>query len=261
MNEKLTCSEEQEEAVFYFLMDGLARNESEQIEEEERRLRESGRIAVPRRLNRRMRRFISRTAERLYRERAAAVPAVRAAPVRVHHVRRPFKMALVTACLIIALSASATAKSGLLWSFMVTEGENGTNIEMSYNGDERELDSPTDSLVTDFNVTYVPDGYFFASKTITVMNIMYEFLSTNDETIRITKMSPDAGGSTLYNDGYDITYETINGYEAMVSEDNKEKVVMIIWSDDVDMSFYRVISEGIDRNETIKVASGLENVA
>lgn len=258
MNEKLTCSEEQEEAVFYFLMDGLARNESEQIEEEERRLRESGRIAVSRRLNRRMRRFISRTAERLYRERAAAV---RAAPVRVRHVRRPFKMALVTACLIIALSASATAKSGLLWSFMVTEGENGTNIEMSYNGDERELDSPTDSLVTDFNVTYVPEGYTFNYKTISVMDIMYEFISTSAETITITKMSPDAAGVILFNDGDDITYETIDDCEAMVSENKKEKAVIIAWSNDREMCYNEVVSYGISRVEALKVANGLENVA
>lgn len=261
MNEKLACSEEQEEAVFYFLMDGLARHESEQIEEEERRLRESGRIAVPRRLNRRMKRFISRTAERLYRERAAAVPAARAAPVRVRHVRRPFKMALVTACLIIALSASATAKSGLLWSFMVTEGENGTNIEMSYNGDERELDSPTDSLVTDFNVTYVPDGYSFTSKIISVYQIVYEFTTNNDEFIEIIKMSPDGGGGILDTDGTEITYETVHGCKAMVSEDKEEKAVIMAWSDDTEMSYYQIVSMGTTRNEIIKMADGLENVA
>lgn len=186
------------------------------------------------------------------------------------HIRkfRPLKYlmtASVAVCMTIAVSVSALAMSpdlrNMLWSVFTTTNEKATDFRLSYSGNEESLASETSTELTDFEVSWLPQGFELINNTNFPDNyIAYKFSDKNDNTIEISRMTGDNSALSIDTEDAVISEANINGQHATISENLDEAgktQIIITWADKEDGTFYKVTAHGVSESEVLRVANNI----
>lgn len=186
------------------------------------------------------------------------------------HVRklRPLKYlmtASVAVCMTIAVSISALAMSpdlrNMLWSVFTTTNEKATDFKLSYSENEESLASETSTELTDFEVSWLPQGFELINNTNFPDNyIAYKFSDKNDNTIEISRMTGDNSVLSIDTEDAVISEANINGQHATISENLDEagkNQIIITWADKNDGTFYEVAAHGVSESEVLRVANNI----
>lgn len=242
------AQEQYEDALFAVLMEKAAQLRGRQAFEEMERLNQSEEIEISPETDKRFRRLIARHIRSSQ------------AKLRRKRIRKVLNRVAIAACIAALLAGTALAVSPTLrqklLDVLVTVTEKSTDFQFSYTGESRELDSLVDSVVEEFEIGWVPEGFYFDEEIRSVSDIEYNFSSEDDATIKITKTTADVGWVSIDTENAKVTYIQIRGNRALVSE--KEDGVIVAWSDESTASFFTVITHGVKKDDVIRIAKNIE---
>lgn len=243
--------EQYEDALFAVLMEKAAQLRGQQAYEEMERLNQSDEIEIPPETDKRFRKLIVRHVRSFQAKR------------RRKRIRKVLNRVAIAACLAALLAGTALAVSPTLrqklLDVLVFITDQGTNFQLSYTGELREADSLTDSIVEEFEIGWVPEGFSFIEERRSILDIEYEFSTEEEATIVISRMSPDAMGITIDTEDATVSHKIIDGKSVTISEKDKaiDDTVIVVWIDQSTASFFMVTTHGVSKDDALKVVENI----
>ena len=223
MTRKERLREQYEDALFALIMEEAAEAEGQKALEENRRLRDSGELAIPDGLRQRCHRAIAKGfAGQELRRVGRGVSRV---------VTKVALVALVGMLLLTTVFAASEDFRVKTLNLALEIFEDHTEITLT--PDESIIASSVDSVVPQLTAGWVPDGFALVEEGENSAMAWKEFQNEEAGTqISITVFNLRTGRMSVDTEDAEMLPVQINGADAFIINDTEDEIIQIIWQED-----------------------------
>lgn len=174
-----------------------------------------------------------------------------------------YKTAVAVAVIAIVVNlsiVSVPAMRKVTLNFLTSMSEQCISVH-SFDGEEEEPDVENDGFNivwnTKYGVTYLPEGFKIITSSQSECDRYMEYGDGNDKYIYFTQTSTYTGFS-LDSEGANVKQENVNGEQAVYIEEEKEGDICIIMLYKTGSYFILLESQGVSKEEMLKVARSIK---
>lgn len=249
MTRKERLSEQYEDALFALIMEEAAEAEGQKALEENRRLRDSGELAIPDGLRQRCHRAIAKGfAGQELRRVGRGVSRV---------VTKVALVALVGMLLLTTVFAASEDFRVKTLNLALEIFEDHTEITLT--PDESIIASSVDSVVPQLTAGWVPDGFALVEEGENSAMAWKEFQNEEAGTqISITVFNLRTGRMSVDTEDAEMLPVQINGADAFIINDTEDEIIQIIWQEDAASEWLiYVVGMGVSEEMLMKTAESI----
>lgn len=249
MTRKERLREQYEDALFALIMEEAAEAEGQKALEENRRLRDSGELAIPDGLRQRCHRAIAKGfAGQELRRVGRGVSRV---------VTKVALVALVGMLLLTTVFAASEDFRVKTLNLALEIFEDHTEITLT--PDESIIASSVDSVVPQLTAGWVPDGFALVEEGENSAMAWKEFQNEEAGTqISITVFNLRTGRMSVDTEDAEMLPIQINGADAFIINDTEDEIIQIIWQEDAASEWLiYVVGMGVSEEMLMKTAESI----
>ena len=249
MTRKERLREQYEDALFALIMEEAAEAEGQKALEENRRLRDSGELAIPDGLLQRCHRAIAKGfAGQELRRVGRGVSRV---------VTKVALVALVGMLLLTTVFAASEDFRVKTLNLALEIFEDHTEITLT--PDESIIASSVDSVVPQLTAGWVPDGFALVEEGENSAMAWKEFQNEEAGTqISITVFNLRTGRMSVDTEDAEMLPVQINGADAFIINDTEDEIIQIIWQEDAASEWLiYVVGMGVSEEMLMKTAESI----
>lgn len=249
MTRKERLREQYEDALFALIMEEAAEAEGQKALEENRRLRDSGELAIPDGLRQRCHRAIAKGfAGQELRRVGRGVSRV---------VTKVALVALVGMLLLTTVFAASEDFRVKTLNLALEIFEDHTEITLT--PDESIIASSVDSVVPQLTAGWVPDGFALVEEGENSAMAWKEFQNEEAGTqISITVFNLRTGRMSVDTEDAEMLPVQINGADAFIINDTEDEIIQIIWQEDAASEWLiYVVGMGVSEEMLMKTAESI----
>ena len=249
MTRKERLREQYEDALFALIMEEAAEAEGQKALEENRRLRDSGELAIPDGLRQRCHRAIAKGfAGQELRRVGRGVSRV---------VTKVALVALVGMLLLTTVFAASEDFRVKTLNLALEIFEDHTEITLT--PDESIIASSVDSVVPQLTAGWVPDGFALVEEGENSAMAWKEFQNEEAGTqISITVFNLRTGRMSVDTEDAEMLPVQINGADAFIINDTEDEIIQIIWQEDAASEWLiYVVGKGVSEEMLMKTAESI----
>ena len=249
MTRKERLSEQYEDALFALIMEEAAEAEGQKALEENRRLRDSGELAIPDGLRQRCHRAIAKGfAGQELRRVGRGVSRV---------VTKVALVALVGMLLLTTVFAASEDFRVKTLNLALEIFEDHTEITLT--PDESIIASSVDSVVPQLTAGWVPDGFALVEEGENSAMAWKDFQNEEAGTqISITVFNLRTGRMSVDTEDAEMLPVQINGADAFIINDTEDEIIQIIWQEDAASEWLiYVVGMGVSEEMLMKTAESI----
>ena len=249
MTRKERLREQYEDALFALIMEEAAEAEGQKALEENRRLRDSGELAIPDGLRQRCHRAIAKGfAGQELRRVGRGVSRV---------VTKVALVALVGMLLLTTVFAASEDFRVKTLNLALEIFEDHTEITLT--PDESIIASSVDSVVPQLTAGWVPDGFALVEEGENSAMAWKEFQNEEAGTqISITVFNLRTGRMSVDTEDAEMLPIQINGADAFIINDTEDEIIQIIWQEDAASEWLiYVVGLGVSEEMLMKTAESI----
>lgn len=249
MTRKERLREQYEDALFALIMEEAAEAEGQKALEENRRLRDSGELAIPDGLRQRCHRAIAKGfAGQELRRVGRGVSRV---------VTKVALVALVGMLLLTTVFAASEDFRVKTLNLALEIFEDHTEITLT--PDESIIASSVDSVVPQLTAGWVPDGFALVEEGENSAMAWKDFQNEEAGTqISITVFNLRTGRMSVDTEDAEMLPIQINGADAFIINDTEDEIIQIIWQEDVASEWLiYVVGMGVSEEMLMKTAESI----
>lgn len=249
MTRKERLREQYEDALFALIMEEAAEAEGQKALEENRRLRDSGELAIPDGLRQRCHRAIAKGfAGQELRRVGRGVSRV---------VTKVALVALVGMLLLTTVFAASEDFRVKTLNLALEIFEDHTEITLT--PDESIIASSVDSVVPQLTAGWVPDGFALVEEGENSTMAWKEFQNEEAGTqISITVFNLRTGRMSVDTEDAEMLPVQINGADAFIINDTEDEIIQIIWQEDAASEWLiYVVGMGVSEEMLMKTAESI----
>ena len=249
MTRKERLREQYEDALFALIMEEAAEAEGQKALEENRRLRDSGELAIPDGLRQRCHRAIAKGfAGQELRRVGRGVSRV---------VTKVALVALVGMLLLTTVFAASEDFRVKTLNLALEIFEDHTEITLT--PDESIIASSVDSVVPQLTAGWVPDGFALVEEgensAMAWKDVQNEEAGTQ---ISITVFNLRTGRMSVDTEDAEMLPVQINGADAFIINDTEDEIIQIIWQEDAASEWLiYVVGMGVSEEMLMKTAESI----
>ena len=249
MTRKERLREQYEDALFALIMEEAAEAEGQKALEENRRLRDSGELAIPDGLRQRCHRAIAKGfAGQELRRVGRGVSRV---------VTKVALVALVGMLLLTTVFAASEDFRVKTLNLALEIFEDHTEITLT--PDESIIASSVDSVVPQLTAGWVPDGFALVEEGENSAMAWKDFQNEEAGTqISITVFNLRTGRMSVDTEDAEMLPVQINGADAFIINDTEDEIIQIIWQEDAASEWLiYVVGKGVSEEMLMKTAESI----
>ena len=249
MTRKERLREQYEDALFALIMEEAAEAEGQKALEENRRLRDSGELAIPDGLRQRCHRAIAKGfAGQELRRVGRGVSRV---------VTKVALVALVGMLLLTTVFAASEDFRVKTLNLALEIFEDHTEITLT--PDESIIASSVDSVVPQLTAGWVPDGFALVEEGENSAMAWKDFQNEEAGTqISITVFNLRTGRMSVDTEDAEMLPIQINGADAFLINDTEDEIIQIIWKEDAASEWLiYVVGMGVSEETLMKTAESI----
>ena len=249
MTRKERLREQYEDALFALIMEEAAEAEGQKALEENRRLRDSGELAIPDGLRQRCHRAIAKGfAGQELRRVGRGVSRV---------VTKVALVALVGMLLFTTVFAASEDFRVKTLNLALEIFEDHTEITLT--PDESIIASSVDSVVPQLTAGWVPDGFALVEEGENSAMAWKDFQNEEAGTqISITVFNLRTGRMSVDTEDAEMLPVQINGADAFIINDTEDEIIQIIWQEDAASEWLiYVVGMGVSEEMLMKTAESI----
>lgn len=249
MTRKERLREQYEDALFALIMEEAAEAEGQKALEENRRLRDSGELAIPDGLRQRCHRAIAKGfAGQELRRVGRGVSRV---------VTKVALVALVGMLLLTTVFAASEDFRVKTLNLALEIFEDHTEITLT--PDESIIASSVDSVVPQLTAGWVPDGFALVEEGENSAMAWKDFQNEEAGTqISITVFNLRTGRMSVDTEDAEMLPIQINGADAFIINDTEDEIIQIIWQEDAASEWLiYVVGMGVSEEMLMKTAESI----
>lgn len=249
MTRKERLREQYEDALFALIMEEAAEAEGQKALEENRRLRDSGELAIPDGLRQRCHRAIAKGfAGQELRRVGRGVSRV---------VTKVALVALVGMLLLTTVFAASEDFRVKTLNLALEIFEDHTEITLT--PDESIIASSVDSVVPQLTAGWVPDGFALVEEGENSAMAWKDFQNEEAGTqISITVFNLRTGRMSVDTEDAEMLPVQINGADAFIINDTEDEIIQIIWQEDAASEWLiYVVGMGVSEEMLMKTAESI----
>ena len=249
MTRKERLREQYEDALFALIMEEAAEAEGQKALEENRRLRDSGELAIPDGLRQRCHRAIAKGfAGQELRRVGRGVSRV---------VTKVALVALVGMLLLTTVFAASEDFRVKTLNLALEIFEDHTEITLT--PDESIIASSVDSVVPQLTAGWVPDGFALVEEGENSAMAWKEFQNEEAGTqISIKVFNLRTGRMSVDTEDAEMLPVQINGADAFIINDTEDEIIQIIWQEDAASEWLiYVVGMGVSEEMLMKTAESI----
>ena len=249
MTRKERLREQYEDALFALIMEEAAEAEGQKALEENRRLRDSGELAIPDGLLQRCHRAIAKGfAGQELRRVGRGVSRV---------VTKVALVALVGMLLLTTVFAASEDFRVKTLNLALEIFEDHTEITLT--PDESIIASSVDSVVPQLTAGWVPDGFALVEEGENSAMAWKDFQNEEAGTqISITVFNLRTGRMSVDTEDAEMLPVQINGADAFIINDTEDEIIQIIWQEDAASEWLiYVVGMGVSEEMLMKTAESI----
>ena len=249
MTRKERLREQYEDALFALIMEEAAEAEGQKALEENRRLRDSGELAIPDGLRQRCHRAIAKGfAGQELRRVGRGVSRV---------VTKVALVALVGMLLLTTVFAASEDFRVKTLNLALEIFEDHTEITLT--PDESIIASSVDSVVPQLTAGWLPDGFALVEEGENSAMAWKEFQNEEAGTqISITVFNLRTGRMSVDTEDAEMLPVQINGADAFIINDTEDEIIQIIWQEDAASEWLiYVVGKGVSEEMLMKTAESI----
>lgn len=249
MTRKERLREQYEDALFALIMEEAAEAEGQKALEENRRLRDSGELAIPDGLRQRCHRAIAKGfAGQELRRVGRGVSRV---------VTKVALVALVGMLLLTTVFAASEDFRVKTLNLALEIFEDHTEITLT--PDESIIASSVDSVVPQLTAGWLPDGFALVEEGENSAMAWKDFQNEEAGTqISITAWNLRTGGMNFDTEDAEMLPVQINGADAFIINDTEDEIIQIIWQEDAASEWLiYVVGKGVSEEMLMKTAESI----
>lgn len=249
MTRKERLSEQYEDALFALIMEEAAEAEGQKALEENRRLRDSGELAIPDGLRQRCHRAIAKGfAGQELRRVGRGVSRV---------VTKVALVALVGMLLLTTVFAASEDFRVKTLNLALEIFEDHTEITLT--PDESIIASSVDSVVPQLTAGWLPDGFALVEEGENSAMAWKDFQNEEAGTqISITVFNLRTGRMSVDTEDAEMLPVQINGADAFIINDTEDEIIQIIWQEDAASEWLiYVVGMGVSEEMLMKTAESI----
>ena len=249
MTRKERLREQYEDALFALIMEEAAEAEGQKALEENRRLRDSGDLAIPDGLRQRCHRAIAKGfAGQELRRVGRGVSRV---------VTKVALVALVGMLLFTTVFAASEDFRVKTLNLALEIFEDHTEITLT--PDESIIASSVDSVVPQLTAGWVPDGFALVEEGENSAMAWKDFQNEEAGTqISITVFNLRTGRMSVDTEDAEMLPVQINGADAFIINDTEDEIIQIIWQEDAASEWLiYVVGMGVSEEMLMKTAESI----
>ena len=249
MTRKERLREQYEDALFALIMEESAEAEGQKALEENRRLRDSGELAIPDGLRQRCHRAIAKGfAGQELRRVGRGVSRV---------VTKVALVALVGMLLLTTVFAASEDFRVKTLNLALEIFEDHTEITLT--PDESIIASSVDSVVPQLTAGWVPDGFALVEEGENSAMAWKDFQNEEAGTqISITVFNLRTGRMSVDTEDAEMLPVQINGADAFIINDTEDEIIQIIWQEDAASEWLiYVVGKGVSEEMLMKTAESI----
>lgn len=249
MTRKERLREQYEDALFALIMEEAAEAEGQKALEENRRLRDSGELAIPDGLRQRCHRAIAKGfAGQELRRVGRGVSRV---------VTKVALVALVGMLLLTTVFAASEDFRVKTLNLALEIFEDHTEITLT--PDESIIASSVDSVVPQLTAGWLPDGFALVEEGENSAMAWKDFQNEEAGTqISITVFNLRTGRMSVDTEDAEMLPVQINGADAFIINDTEDEIIQIIWQEDAASEWLiYVVGMGVSEEMLMKTAESI----
>lgn len=238
MNRREQLQDRYEDSLFALLMDEIATIEGEKAEEENERLLNDPSAEIPEDLKRRCMQIINR---HYARQRAYA-----AGRFTLKAMKRVAMAAGIAAILFTTAFATSEAVRVNTLNLMIEVFETNTEFRFS---------SSSDFTAPEFEVGWLPDGYFLVAQGKAGQGIWYDYQNAENETLAISCENTDSLAAGIDTEDAKVEYILLQNSKAMLVTKGTE--LHLVWGAKNNTVFIDIVGSNISQADIIHIANEL----